>query len=192
MRHQHRLGTLQVRVGRHRAFAGNVGLVDEFTSKLDQQIAYGINLLANIEPQIGGDLLVAAASRVQLVAGFASQFHQARLDVVVHILDRRIVGLGNRFARDLLEREDRAGKLLRIQHSGAGERGRVRLAGSDFVRQQHAIEGKRPLPLLEFGILRLAEAARPHLHLTVSAWIIARERAGRPRMRMKPSASFWL
>ena len=42
-----------------------------------------------------------------------------------------------------------------FKHAGLGQRGGVRLAGRHLVGQQHAVEGKRPLPLLEFGIRRL-------------------------------------
>src|SRR5262249_54141163 len=104
----------------------------------------------------------------------------------------------------------------RTQYAGLRQRSRVRLTGRHFVRQQDAVEGKRPLPLLEIRVQLLAEAARPHLHLltpdfATSDFVLplssipalstlifgasdfsrARERAGSPRMRMKPSASFW-
>ncbi len=81
------------------------------------------------------------------------------LDVVVHVLDRRIVGLGHAFARDLIEREQRCRQFFAGQDAGLCQSGRVRLAGRNLVRQQHAVERKRPLPLLELRIRRLAEAA---------------------------------
>ena len=155
-------------------------------------MTHRIDLLTNVEPQVGGNLLVAAAPRVQLVTGFARQLHQAQLDVVVHVLDGRIVRPGNFFTRNLLEGEDYPAKLLAGQHARLGNGDGVRLAGDYLEGQQHAVERKGALPLLEVGILRLAETAGPHFHLSVSAWTKARERAGKPRMRMNPSASFWL
>ena len=150
------------------------------------------DLFPHVEPQVGRDLFVAAAPGVQLVANLTGHFHQALLDVVMNVLDGRIIVFRHTLAGDLVKREKRRRQLLLVQNASRLQRLGVRFARSDLVGQQYAIERKRPLPLLEIGVLRLAKAAGPHLHFAISAWTRARERAGSPRMRMKPSASFWL
>ena len=77
------------------------------------------------------------------------------------------------------------------KHTCAYQRVSMRCAGSQFFRDQHTIEGKRALPLLESRIERLSQPPGPHLHEKISCFSLACERAGRPRIRMKPPASFW-
>jgi hypothetical protein len=190
MRDKNRLRPLQVRVRRHRSVAGLLCLIHKLAGQLNQQLRNRIDLRADVEPQVRRDLLVATAAGVQLEAHFSGQFHQPLFDVVVHVLNRRIVGRGNPLSRDLIEGLERERKLSAVEHSCLGERGGMRLAGRHLVGHKNAIERKRALPLFEAGIRLLAEAARPHLHFRASACSSARERAGSPRMRMKPSASF--
>ncbi len=66
MRYQHRLGALQVGVSRHDILACRFRLLHELADKLDQQLRNLVDLLAYIQPQVGGNLLVAAAAGVQL------------------------------------------------------------------------------------------------------------------------------
>src|SRR5215472_2703844 len=81
--------------------------------------------------------------------------------------------------------------FLGAKHTCAYQRMRMRCAGSQLFRDQHAIERKRALPLLESRIERLFQPPGPHLHEKISCFSLACERAGSPRMRMKPPASFW-
>ena len=164
---------------------------------------------AHVQAQVGGDLLVAAAAGVQLVADFAGKLHQPLFDVMVNVFDGRVVSRGHAFGGDLLERRAAwPASSAAVSTPALASADSVRLARRNLVRQQDAIERKRPLPLLEFRVQLLAEAARPHLHFATSElplfirrfrrqlrhldFTSARERAGRPRMRMNPSASFWL
>ena len=127
---------------------------------------------------------------MELVTGLTGQLHQPLLDEMVNILDRRIVILGYAFTADLIQGGQRRRKLTVIQDAYGCQRGGVGPARRHLVRQQRAVERKRALPLLEVRILSLSETARPHLHFQLSACTSARERAGNPRIRMKPSASF--
>ncbi len=164
---------------------------------------------------------------MQLVADFASKLYQPCFHIMMNVFDGRIIDRRRTFRRNLVERTQRGFELGEHQHTSLGQRGRVRFARRHFVRQQDAVERKRPLPLLEFGIRLMLEAARPHLHFFTPDFFTpdfftpncatadskppassipalstpnfgtpdftsARERAGKPRMRMKPSASFWL
>src|SRR5271154_2811005 len=104
---------------------------------------------------------------------------------------RRCRQLANSF--QALENRDLFGQ---IQNAGALQSASVGTAGSKLVSQQSPVKIKRTLPTFKSRIQRLPETASPHLHCAPSdlapclrAW--ARDRDGRPRMRMKPAASFW-
>jgi len=65
MSDKHRLGALQVRVAGHDGVAGRPCLVEKRTSPGSQAFDHVLNLLAHIEAQVGGNLLVAATAGVQ-------------------------------------------------------------------------------------------------------------------------------
>ncbi len=71
MRHQHRLGVLQMRVGRHGRDAGLLGPLGESPAKIRQRLPQFINCRAHKEAQIGSDLFVTAAAAMQFVAHLA-------------------------------------------------------------------------------------------------------------------------
>ncbi len=173
--------------------------------ELAQRAAQLVNAFAHEEPEIGRNLLVAAAPAVQLLACFAHQRHELFLHKMVDVFCFRVrkeVRLVT-VALDLVQRRQNELALFAGQYSRGPERAGVRAAGRQLEAQQLLVERKRPLPLLELRIQRLPEPARPHLHFAASStparescpsWPRrkrARERAGRPRMRMNPAASFW-
>src|SRR5207302_10317487 len=104
--------------------------------------------------------------------------------------------------------------LLCQYHARLRKRTSMLGARLQFSFEQSAVKLERPLPLLERGIERRAKSARPHLHRTTSAFscflcvlcafsafsavkgfclsprLNARDREGRPRMRINPAASF--
>ena len=88
MRHQNRLRPLQMRVSRHCILTGIFCLLHEFANQLRQHSRYRIDLIADIQSQVGRNLLVAAAAGVELVTHFTNQLHQSLLDEMMHIFDR--------------------------------------------------------------------------------------------------------
>src|SRR5580658_7537477 len=92
---------------------------------------------------------------------------------------------------NLLESFENADEFVGRQKSGSFQRAGMGPTGRQFVAQQPAVEVKRPLPAFELRVQRLLEPARPHLHRATSTRARARVREGSPRIRMKPSASFW-
>jgi hypothetical protein len=66
--------------------AGLFGAIGERSADLGQFFSHLVNRRSHIKPQIGGDLLVAAATAVQFVSNFANQRGQLLLDEVVHVL----------------------------------------------------------------------------------------------------------
>ena len=66
MRHQHRLGPLQMRVARHHGIAGLFRLLQQRFCPSLQCVDNQSDLLPHIQPQVGRDLFVSAAPGVQL------------------------------------------------------------------------------------------------------------------------------
>ena len=91
---------------------------------------------------------------------------------------------------DFLEGGGDAIGFLSSKHTCADQRMSMRCAGRQLFPDQHVIERKGALPLLESRIERLSQPPGPHLHEKISCLSLACERAGSPRMRMKPPASF--
>ena len=54
--------------------------------QVHQQAGDQVDLVAQPQAHVGGDLVVAAAAGVQALAGIAHQLREARLDVQVHVL----------------------------------------------------------------------------------------------------------
>src|SRR5579884_1367565 len=88
-----------MRVSRHGSIAGLLRTIHEHAAKLSQLVAQLINRSSKIEPQVCRDLLITAASAVQLVSHFADQRDKLRLDEVMYILRLIILKKGRRCRR---------------------------------------------------------------------------------------------
>ncbi len=131
-----------------------------------------VDLLADVEAKIGGDLLVAAAAGVELEAERADALDQLQLDEVMNVFggwmiaDERLAGFRCVVGGDGVERVPRCSAVSRsVRIPAATEGGRVRLAGGDFLGEQPPVKDDGALPCFEFAIERLAKAAGPHLHV---------------------------
>ncbi len=102
MTDQNRFGPLQMRVRRHRGIAGLFRAIDDCAAKLAQFLPQLIDCGPHIQPQVGRNLLIAAASAVQLVAGIADQRGKLLLNEVVNV-----------FRLLVFEKSWRSGSLLR-------------------------------------------------------------------------------
>ena len=169
---QHRLGTLQVRVGGQNAALVLVGPSHEGPLQGDHPRVDPVDGLADPQPQVGRNLVVAAAGGVQLAADVAQAIDQCPLDVHVDVFQldaEREAALLN-FLADFAER------LLNLlafvdseqadfgQHLGMGDR------AGDVLRIKPAIEAHAFGELLDAAVGRLLENASPSLlsHLVSS------------------------
>ena len=82
---QHRLGPLHVGVAGQDHVGVGVAAADEGPLQVDQPLVDLVDGLADPEPQIGGDLIVAAAGGVQFAAHVADAVDQGPLDVHVDV-----------------------------------------------------------------------------------------------------------
>ena len=86
MRKQNRLGALQVGVARHESLACKFSLFKQCRLQIFECRIQLQEWLQHPQAEIGGDLIVAAASRVEFACGHADQLCQAALDGGVNIL----------------------------------------------------------------------------------------------------------
>ncbi len=82
----HGLGHLQVGEARHDQVRVALGQVEQHDTQVAQVAKDAIDGVAQPEPDVGGDLIVAGTSGVQTLAGVAHQLGEAALDVEVHVL----------------------------------------------------------------------------------------------------------
>ncbi len=91
VRHQHRLGTLQMGVGRHgrhaRLFCAPCNRLHQLQQQAGDLVARG----AHEQTQVGCDLLVAAASCVQFECGLPDDALQVLFHEVVNVLGLLVV-----------------------------------------------------------------------------------------------------
>ena len=171
-------------------------------------MAQFVDGFTRVQAQVGRDLLVAAAAGMQLVSGFTDGRDELLLDEMVHVFRIRSFEqhwIGSCSELKFIKPTQNGGKFLARENACAAKGTRMSAAGSAFMAQKTAIEAERALPLLEVCVERLAHAPGPHLHASTPTGSFtgfaspaccflssASDRAGSPRMRMNPSASFWL
>ncbi len=153
---RHRLGGLKVGEARHHARHMLLGAGDQRALQPGERGIRLVDRIAHPELEIGRDLVVARAGRVEPARGGADQLGEPVLDMHVDVLERRIFGDAATliFVLDLVEPLlDRVGILLRHDAVG-GEHGDVDAAGGDVLAPQALVEPDR-------GIYRAHERRRP-------------------------------
>jgi hypothetical protein len=121
----------------------------------------------DIQTQIGCNLLITAATAVQLVSGFADDRDELLFDEVMNIFRFGVFEKCGRYRgtlADLFQPLQNADELICGENPSILQRARMRAAGRKFVAEQSPVEAEGPLPALEFRIQRLPEPSRPHLH----------------------------
>src|SRR5690606_35721197 len=135
-----RLGHLQV--GEARQDGGGVfqGQRGQPVAQLLQQIDGQVDLVAQPQADIGGDLVVARTARVQALARVADQFDQALFDVEVDIFQVQRPGEAARadFFKDLLHAALDVGQVGGADHAHGGQHVGVGQRALD-VEGRHAL-----------------------------------------------------
>ena len=86
----HRLGRLQVSEARHHRAGMLQGPLRQHLLQGRQRCICGIDGVANIEPEIRRDLIVAGARGVQPAGGRADQLAEPAFDIHVNVLERTL------------------------------------------------------------------------------------------------------
>jgi hypothetical protein len=151
-----------------------------------------VDRIAQPQPQVGRDLVVARACRVQLFAGIADQCHEPLLDREMHVLvfaaPREFASLD--LAPDGGETALDGGEICGRQHVHACQHACVRERARDVHQPEPAIEIDRGVETLHALGERFAEATRPRRSLgSGSALLVAGLVSGHylPRRRLFPT-----
>ena len=142
MGEQDGLGVLQVRHAGHRDVRVPLGLVDERRLEVGDRAHQPTRLVAQVQPQVGGDLVVAAAPGAQFAAERAEPLQQAAFERRVHVLvrDRRPELAGADGVREFVEGEQHPGRLVVGEQAGGVQHAGVRLRRAQVVGRQPPVE----------------------------------------------------
>ena len=153
MTQRHRLRDLQVREARHHGFGMLFGTLDEHALQSADPVDRLVRGVANPQPEIGCDLVVARPRGVQPSRRGADEFAQPVLDGHVDVLELEPLGhpVALIFGANLVEAfEDRRGIALRddaliAEHGRMGFRGRNILAPQSFVEADRGVDSHHQL-----------------------------------------------
>ncbi|MND45824.1 hypothetical protein D3C80_366880 [compost metagenome] len=161
----HRLGGLQVGEAGHDGVGFRLGQAEQALLQTGDFLDDGIDFIAQPQADVGGHLVVAATTGVQLLAGDADAVGQARLDVHVHVFQVHapveVAGLD--LALDLLQAVDDGIAFRFVEHADLCQHGGVGDGAHDVVAIQALVEVNGRGETGDEGVDGLAEAATPGL-----------------------------
>ncbi len=161
----HRLCGLQVGEAGHDGFGFALGLFQQSLLQAGDLGQDQVDLVAQPEADVGGHLVVARASGVQLLAGDADAVGQARFDVHVHVfqVDAPLEGAGLDLRLDFLQAALDRIALVGGQYARLGEHGGVGDGTHDVVPVEALVELDGGGEAGDEGVDGFAEAAAPGL-----------------------------
>ena len=126
---------------------------------------------AHVEAQIEGDLVIAAATCMELSTQRTQFFAEALFDQHMDVFGgpypalprERGRGIVGEVGLDFLERHVDARLLLRRQHAGADQGFRPRPATRDVLAKEPAVDVERSRELVDQGIRLFAKSPTPGL-----------------------------
>ena len=159
----HRLGDLQMREARHDGIGFGLGKIQQGVLQAPDQQADAIKFVAQIQSDIGSDLVIAGAACVQLLADFSDPLCQPCLNVHVHIFElHRPLELAAHYFREYFVKAIDDEVTLRVgKDADFGEHGGVCLGSLNVMLGEPLIEVHRSGEGFNKFIGRLREAPGP-------------------------------
>ncbi len=153
MRERHRLRALQMRIAGHDRRDVAPRKPNQRRAQLSNQVDHTGNFVAEIEPHVESDLIVARAPGVQLAPGLANQRDQPALDreVDVFVGDIELEASIRDFTFDALESADDRAQLVRLEQSDLREHLRMRDRPANVVPKKPPIERQRRGECFDLG-----------------------------------------
>src|SRR5574337_1593178 len=169
VREAHRLSHLQVGETGHHGLDVPRRELDQRALQVGQARIDAVDLAAQPQPDVGRDLVVAAAPGVQPLARVADELRQPGLDVQVHILEFELPleAAGLDLARDLLQAAPDVGQVLRADDVLGGQHLGVRQAAVDVGTPQPPVEADARGVAMHQLAHRFGEQRRPGLGFVV-------------------------
>ena len=163
---QHRLGPLHVGVARQddAGVAGRPGRRTPAAARCSSRRRC-VDLVADPEPQVGRDLVVAAAAGVELAADVADAVDERPLDVHVDVFELLAEGevAGGDFLADLLQAGDDLVPFVVGEDADLGEHVGVGDRAADVLGVEPAVEAHAFGELLDAAVRRLVKHTAPRL-----------------------------
>ena len=194
MREVHRLRSLEVRVAGHRPPGVPRGQLAENRHQRAGQFDRSVAALADVEGDVGRDLVVARAPGVELAAHRPGDLGDPPLDrhVDVLVVGREREAVLAELGGDLVERRVQGVELAVVEHPGEKQRPRVRLRLAHVLGPEALIELDRRVQPVKERVLGFAEARhRADLRVQPQAEARARSRTSSTAMasRGRPAAA---
>ena len=135
VRERDRLRDLQMREARHRRGRVRGGQVQQPGAEVRELAVDGVDLVAQPQARVGGDLIIARARRVQFLAGVSHERRQPRLDVHVNIFKGGVPRQLARFdfALDSGEAVQHARMFVLVEHADRSQHVGVGDGAADVV-----------------------------------------------------------
>ena len=129
------------------------------------RVGHGVDLVADPEPEVGRDLVVAAAAGVELAADVADAVDEGPLDVHVDVFQllAELELAGGDFVADLLQAGDDLVPLVVGEDAHFGEHVGVGDRAADIVGVEPAVEAHAFGELLDTAVRRLVKHTAPGL-----------------------------
>ena len=200
---QHRLGPLEMCVAGEIDVAGLLGTEDQHLLQGDDLGGHRQQLPLGVQPQIGGDLVVATAAGVQFGADIAGDLGHPALDRGVDVL---VAGLEPELPRielcpHLVEGAEQRGHLVLTQQASPSKAPDVGPRTGQVVMRQLPVVVEADGIVHDHVCGTAAQAAVPQSHRSGPAtaasppWRLSctadHVATPRPHSRTKPSASSW-
>ncbi len=179
---RHRLGALEVRIGRHRSLRFLLRLVEHRARKAPDRLDRLVARIHDIETQRGGHLVVARAAGVDLAADLAERPLERRMDVLVGSVVDALSG-------DPLECRLHLGELGVAQEPRLPEASRVRRGRLAVIREQLSVFGAQEVPHLQRELR--SDPSGPERHATSTRSRAATSCVSSAVIPMKPLAAWW-
>ena len=159
----HRLGALQVGESGHHGGRMCLGQPDQRELEPLQLTGDAIDGIAQVEADVGGDLIVARTARMQFLARLAAQRGEPRFDVHVHVFE--FYAPGELARGDLRLDGGQTGFDTRqfpgAEHADGGQHARVGEGGANILRRQAPIEADGSRKALHETVRGLFESPAP-------------------------------
>jgi hypothetical protein len=161
-----------VRKARHHQRRVPGGLREQRLDQGGDQLAEGVDLVAQPQAQIGGHLVVARARGMQALAGLSYERGEPTLDVEVHVLglERPLEAAAVDLAADARKAALDGRKIAPGEDAAGGKHASMRKRAPDVLLREALVEADRRGKALDLLVDRFLEAAGPELRLLSHAW----------------------
>ena len=169
----HGLRGLQMGEARHHGRGFAQGLFGERALQIEQRSFQAVDEVADVKPEIGRDLIVSRARRMQAAGDGTDDFGEPRFDVHVNVFERprENEGSGTDFLLDLREAFRDALRVRARDDALRGQHRDMGLRSLDILGPEPLVEVDGDVDRVQYGVRRVGETSAPDFagHVALSA-----------------------